>query len=61
MVEENAGGWGVCIMRSGRVFSSQWRQRGFVWVKTVSTAKTKLQSLVMGVGGLCAPVRSRYS
>lgn len=29
---ESAGGWGVCIMRSGGVCSSQWRQRGFVRV-----------------------------
>lgn len=29
VVEESAGGWGVCIMRSGGVCSSQWRQRGF--------------------------------
>lgn len=33
VVEESAGGWGVCIMRSGGVCSSQWRQRGFVRVK----------------------------
>lgn len=28
MVEESAGGWGVCIMRSGGVCSSQWRRKG---------------------------------
>lgn len=53
VLEESAGGWGVCIMRSGGVCSSQWKQRGFMWVSTVPGATMKLRSLKMLLGALC--------